>query len=604
MKSMKWQKFCIGICLLLMISLTVPAMAAEIVPGVYTAEALGYGGMMSVEVTVSEQGIDKIEVISNKETPGVGENAVRILPERIVKAQSLAVDGVSGCTVSTAAIRTAVRDALVQSGYDSKDIYAPVEKVDYSSNAPIEESADIIVVGAGPGGMASSLAAREQGASVILIEKMSFVGGCSAISGGSVNSGGSKYQAARGLEDSVDIIYSDILKQGENKNDLRLARLYAEEVGPTFDWLVEDLGVEFQNEPYFAAEHTVQRAFKSKSNPLCYSTIQKLKDDCLERGVTLHLDTRAYELMCNEAGDVIGVKAKDTMTGQPYEFHGKAVILASGGFGANRELLSDNLSSCLFYGAVSSTGDGLKMATDIGAVTQNMTMGKCVPDGFEYAPGLGKSTSNSNKVAFLEGSAILLNYEGKRFAKETGEREVFAEQIRKSPTNMNYLFMDQATWDIFLTKNATFSLEDAERWFGQNGTSTPIFIRNDTIEGAAEAAGLDPSQVKASVERYNELYEKGVDEDFGRELVAPIGEGPYYIIEQKLRFATTLGGVRTSTEMEVYREGDQPIPGLYAAGEVVGGAQGANALVGGNNGWALTSGRLAGTYAGQKVMAQ
>ena len=270
---------------------------------------------------------------------------------------------------------------------------------------------------------------------------MSFVGGCSAISGGSVNSGGSKYQAARGLEDSVDIIYSDILKQGENKNDLRLARLYAEEVGPTFDWLVEDLGVEFQNEPYFAAEHTVQRAFKSKSNPLCYSTIQKLKDDCLERGVTLHLDTRAYELMCNEAGDVIGVKAKDTMTGQPYEFHGKAVILASGGFGANRELLSDNLSSCLFYGAVSSSGDGLKMATDIGAVTQNMTMGKCVPDGFEYAPGLGKSTSNSNKVAFLEGSAILLNYEGKRFAKETGEREVFAEQIRKSPTNMNYLFI-------------------------------------------------------------------------------------------------------------------------------------------------------------------
>ena len=565
-------------------------------PGAYEGEALGYGGMLQVRVTLSEHAIDSVEILADKETEGVGKTAVELLPEAIVQAQSLAVDTIAGCTVSSNAILSAVKQAIESSGTDTAALNRPVPKEDNSANEPIVAQADVIIVGAGPAGMAASIAAADEGASVILLEKMSFVGGASAISGGSVNAGDSHYQAERGIEDSVELIYSDILRQGENQNDLRLARLYAENVGSTFDWLVDDLGVEFEDEAYYAAEHSVLRAFKSKSNPLCYSTIQTLKENVLERGVDLRMNMRADSLIVDQDGRITGVQAYDS-TQQTYLFQGEAVVLASGGFGANRELLSDNLASCLYYGPVSSTGDGLRMALEVGAITQNMTMGKCVPDGFEYAPGLGKSTSNSNKEAFLKGSAILLNEDGQRFADETGEREVFAEEIRNSSTGQNYLFMDQETWDIFLTKNKTFSLEEAERWFQQNGTTTPMFIRADTIEEAAVAAGLDPDAVQQSVDRYNQLFEQGVDEDFGRELVKAIGEGPYYIIEQKLRFATTLGGLRTSTNMEVYAQNDQPIPGLYAGGEIVGGAQGANALVGGNNGWALTSGKIAGTQA-------
>lgn len=574
------------------------------IAGTYQAEALGYGGMLTVEVTVSESGIEKVEVVSDKETLGVGKEAIPQLTADIVAFQSLAVDSVSGCTSTSGAVISAVDSALKAGGMDTAALYQAIEKEDLSANPAICEAADIIVVGAGPAGLAASIAAADGGASVILLEKMSFVGGSSAISGGSVNSGGSKYQAARGLEDSVEILYEDIMRHGGYQNDTRLARLYAENVGKTFDWLVDDLGVIFEDEVYYAAEHTVQRSFKSQSNPLCYSTIQTLKQNALAKGVTLHLNMRANALVVDEAtGAVVGVKAEGK-NGQPYEFTGKAVVLTSGGFGANRELLTPNLSSCLFYGAVSSTGDGLKMAQDVGAITQNMSMGKCVPDGFEYAPGLGKSTSNSNKVAFLNGSAILLNEKGERFALETGERERFAEEIRNSSIGMNYLFMDQATWDIFLTKNKTFSLEDAERWFAQNGTSTPVFIRAETIEEVAAAAGLDPQTLQATIDRYNGFVEKGVDEDFGRtaeNMKIKIGEGPYYIIEQKLRFATTLGGLRTSTSMEVYTEGDVVIPGLYAGGEIVGGAQGENALVGGNNGWALTSGKIAGETAAKAI---
>ena len=578
-------------------------MDAAFIAGTYQAEALGYGGMLTVEVTVTEVGIEKVEVISDKETLGVGKEAIPQLTQDIVAYQSLAVDAVSGCTSTSGAVISAVDSALKAGGMDTTALYQPIEKEDLSGNPAICESADIIVVGAGPAGLAASIAAADEGASVILLEKMSFVGGSSAISGGSVNSGGSKYQAARGLEDSVEILYEDILRHGGYQNDTRLARLYAENVGQTFDWLVDDLGVIFEDEVYYAAEHTVQRSFKSQSNPLCYSTIQTLKQNALDKGVKLHLNMRANALMTDESGAIVGVKAEGE-NGQPYEFAGKAVVLTTGGFGANRELLTPNLASCLFYGAVSSTGDGLKMAQDVGAITQNMSMGKCVPDGFEYAPGLGKSTSNSNKVAFLNGSAILLNEQGERFALETGEREVFAQQIRNSTIGMNYLFMDQATWDIFLTKNKTFSLEDAERWFAQNGASTPVFIRGKTIEGVAKAAGLDPSKLQATIDRYNTFVASGVDEDFGRtaeNMKIAIGEGPYYIIEQKLRFATTLGGLRTSTSMEVYTEGDIVIPGLYAGGEIVGGAQGENALVGGNNGWALTSGKIAGETAARAI---
>ncbi len=224
--------------------------ALAFLPGVYEAEALGYGGMLQVRVTLSESAIDSVEIVSDKETEGVGKTAVALLPEEIVRAQSLAVDTVAGCTVSSNAILSAVKQAIESSGADTSSLYRPVPKADNSANEPIVAQADIIVVGAGPAGMAASIAAADEGASVILLEKMSFVGGASAISGGSVNAGGSKYQAERGIEDSVELIYSDILRHGENQNDLRLARLYAENVGATFDWLVDDLGVEFEDEAY------------------------------------------------------------------------------------------------------------------------------------------------------------------------------------------------------------------------------------------------------------------------------------------------------------------------------------------------------------------
>ena len=233
-----------------------------------------------------------------------------------------------------------------------------------------------------------------------------------------------------------------------------------------------------------------------------------------------------------------------------------------------------------------------------------MELGKCYPNGVEVAPGKGKSTINANRNA-IDVSGIIVSREGKRLWDERGaNKDLLAVQLAQ-PEQTMYFFMDAASFEAFKTGlgNTGINEENVRAWLDNNASVPPLFAHGETVDQVAALAGIDAEGLKATIERYNQFVENGVDEDFGRAaqyLKAKIGEGPYYIVEQKPRFATTLGGVCATDNFQVIKEDGSMIPGLYAAGELIGGVQGDDSPPGSNVGWALTSGRMAGTYiAGQ-----
>lgn len=236
-------------------------------------------------------------------------------------------------------------------------------------------------------------------------------------------------------------------------------------------------------------------------------------------------------------------------------------------------------------------------AEGVDADTRLMEYGKRYPNGVEVSEGIAKSTISGNIVGWTM-SAILVNAEGNRVVDEKASNRTILETELEQTGGQLFLLMDEETFSVWKTKlgGAGISEEDIDGYLEANGTTTPVFAHGDTLEEAAAAAGVDAANLAATVERYNGFVQSGTDEDFGRSaeyMTMEIGDGPYYLVEQKPRFATTMGGLVVNTDLEVMNTSGEAISGLYAAGEVVGGVMGDDSPSGANNGWAVTSGKLA-----------
>ncbi|WNS45582.1 FAD-dependent oxidoreductase [Paenibacillus sp. MMS20-IR301] len=564
--------------------------------GTYTGSADGKNGTVQVEVTFSEHKIESVKVIHFNETEGVSDASVVKIPEAIVANQSLNIDAISGATVTSDAILAAVSDCVTQAGADPLALNQEVMK---KVSTEVEElTADVVVIGGGAAGMSASLRADELGLKTILLEKMTYIGGAISISGGNQVVGLSKLQQEAGVtDDSADSIVQDFQANGGNKNVTELLNLFAENVGQTTDWLNQYVGIQYDMAGglHKLAEYSHNRelAYEAGGPGFAKQARQKVE----ESGVDLHLETRAEKLITDDKGAVTGVVAKDS-TGKTYNITAKAVIMATGGYGNNKELLSADLKAALYYGPTSSTGDGIVMATaeGIDAGTRLMEYGKRYPNGVEVSEGIAKSTIVGNISAFKK-SGILINTAGKRVVNEKSSNRSILEVELAQPEQMLYLLMDQATFDIFQpgVSEAGISQADIDSWLKNNGSIAPYFFHADTVEALAAAAGMDSAALQETVNRYNGFIKAGKDADFGRPaeyLTEQIGTGPYYLVEQKPRFATTMGGLVVNADFEVLNTSDQVISGLYAAGEVVGGVMGDDSPSGANNAWALTSGKL------------
>ncbi len=574
---------------------SISASSGAMTPGTYTGTANGKNGAVNVDVTVTENAITAVTVGDNHETAGLADPAIETIPENIVQYQTLNMDMVSGATYTSVAILQAVRDAITQAGGDPAAFNAEIPNDEEGTSE--ELTADVAVIGGGAAGMAATIELESAGKSVILVEKTSSLGGTIRVSGGNQVVTGSRAQQEAGVtDDSAASMEADFMANGDNLNDPDLLALYAENVGKTTDWLVDTVGVTYDMD---TGLHT--QAEYSKNRELAYTgggagAAVALSSAVEKTDAQVLLNTTATSLIVDN-GAVTGVEAK-SQKGKTYTIHAGAVLLATGGYGNNSDLLPEAAAEGLFYGLDSSAGQGLQMAVDaVDADTTHMEYIKEYPNGVEVAPKHAKSTIAGNIGAF-NGSAILVNDKGVRVVNEKASNHDILNVLQQQDNQELYLVMDSDTFNTWKTKLAAAGLTEdmIDSYVENNGASEPVFTHGDTIQEAAKAAGIDGDALAKTIETFNSYVDAGEDADFGRGadyLKTKIGDGPYYIVEQKARYATTMGGLKVNSSLNVMNKSGEAVSGLYAAGEVVGGQMGDDSPSGANNGWALTSGKYA-----------
>ena len=601
---------------LLFVLLGTTAWAQSYTAGVYTAQANGNNGPVTVEVEVSDAEILSVKVTEHAETAGLSDTPIERIPAKIVEGQTLAVDTVSGATNTSNAILKAAEDALAQAGADIEALKAVQEK-DETAGETAERHVQALVIGAGGSGLAAAITLQEQGIETLVVDKMANAGGATALTGALINGGCSKQQAERGVTDDVQTMFMDAMVYGSFQNDARMTWLMVNNTGDSVDWLHDTVGVEFEEAINHFPEHTNDRAFYPKGKQPGYLT-GTMEQHYLSNGGELLLETRAQHLL-TEDGRVIGASCS-TADGT-LNIYADVTLLATGGYGASVALRPADQMGTLFYGASSSTGDGIIMAEEVGAMTHYMQYLKSYPQGIEKPLDGGNITADgttfrgnayisplASQAVTLNDGAIYVNVEGERCMNENMDF-VSIKKVTQKQTDMTvYLVMDQKGYDKWMGMmevSAGLTPEIVAPWLDADD-GKPVFRKGATVEEAAAKAGIDAEKLSATVAHFNEMVASGKDDDFGRAemSVGLDSDGQIYIVEQRLRMATSLGGLKTSTSFEVYDENEQAIDGLYACGEVIGGVHGDESMPSNCVAWAVTSGRLAAKAAADAVKAK
>lgn len=547
---------------------------------------------MILEVTFTDEKIDSIEVVSSEETAFVSQPAIERLTQQAIENQTIKLDNFTGATVTSTAFKSALEDATGQATDNVELLKVAVAKEEGEHK---ELSTDMIVVGGGAG-MSAAIAADEEGLSVILLEKNAMLGGHTAFSGGLTLVTGSRLQEETyGItDDSVDLVYEDNFINGGGVSIEEDLRLYSEYMGMVTDWSVEYAGAGPAQSLIPLGENRVDRVMEYEGAGAGLSNALALKME--ETDVDVLMETKATSLITDDNGKVIGVEAED-VNGYTYTILAENTILASGSYAARNEWLPERLDNFVYYGAQLSQCEGQEMAQAIGADVVNQGEVELFENGVEWMPGIAKSTYNGS-MASWRGSGILVDKNGNRVVNERAAGKDIVAVMEQEENAMLYLFLDQATYDLFQSNITGYGISEEmlDSWIEVNGEHRPYLTKADTIEDVAAILDVDADNLQATVDRYNSFVQAGNDEDFGRDpafMTVEIGEGPYYLIEQVPRFATTLGGLRINEKLQVLNTDGEIIEGLYAAGDVSGGARGNDSIPGADVGWALTSVYLA-----------
>lgn len=562
------------------------AMAGEKV----TATGIGQGidGGVVVQVEADAETLYSIEVLEQNETPGIGSVAVEELPGAMVEANSILVDDIAGATVTSTAIKTAVRAALEAAGLDPAAF-----EVEVSDEAPAEKTeetldCDVLIVGAGGAGLTAAVRATQEGAKVLVLEKMSMVGGNSLKASGGMNCAGTKFQAEQGITDSgVQEFIEDTMNGGHQLNDLALVTTMAENSAEAVDWLAS-IGAPL---PKVAATGGTTHKYlhsPEDGSPVGSYLVAKLKEEADRQGIEIMLNTKATEILM-EDGKAVGVKAEDDA--HEYTVNAKAVILATGGFGSNFDLMcsfNPSLANAVTTNHPGATGDGILMAEAVGAATVDM-------DQIQLHPTVYQETSMlvSEKMRSL--GAILVNQEGKRFTNDLATRDAVSAAELEQTGGYAYIIFDQ---------NLVDQNKSAQEYIDKG-----MAVTGGTYEELAQAIGFDEEAAAAFVETmdtWNQAVANGVDEEFGRDngMDADLSTAPFYAIQIAPGIHHTMGGIKIDPDTEVISTEGEVIPGLFAAGETTGGVHGGNRIGGNAVCDFVVFGRIAGAKAAEYAAAE
>lgn len=554
--------------------------------GTYTGLGQGKGGDIQVEVVITDGAISQINVLKHGETQGY-DKAMTTLTEALIAKNSLEVDAVTGATLTSKGFLEAVTAALA-AGNITSDMLIPKKGTQENTLAQTEETHEIIVIGAGGAGLTAAIEAKEAGAEVIILEKMPMAGGNTLISGAEMAAPGNWIQEKEGLEDSPEQMAADMMAGGDNLSDPALVKVVSEQALAAAIWLRDQCNVIWEDELMFFGGHSVKRSLI----PLGASgveIIEKLTAKAESLNIPIYYSTKATELIADETGKVVGVKAESDQAA--YTFHSsKAVILATGGFGSNVEMRvkynPDIDEKILSTNTIGSTGDGIVMAEALGA---NLV-------GMEYIQTYPICDPLTGTLLYFDdarlyGHTVIVNKEGKRFVEELGRRDVMSMGIKAQTGNVCYEIVDQAGFDASkLAENHGPEIDYLYK--------NKLLVKADTLEEAAAFFEIDAQQMKKTLEDYNSYVDAGSDPEFNkRSLPSKIETAPYYILKAAPAVHHTMGGVQINTEAQVLRADKTVIEGLFACGEVTGGIHGSNRL--GSNAIAdiTVFGRIAGTNA-------
>ncbi len=557
------------------------ASASGATQQVATGSAKGIEGDVVVEVTADETTLYDIVVVEQNETEGIGSVAVEKLPGMILEAQSLKVDSIAGCTVTSDAIKNAVRAALETMGIDPAPFEVAPAAGETGERTAETLDCDVVIVGAGGAGLTAAAQAAEKGAKVIVVEKMPIVGGNSLKATGGMNAADTAYQEALGITDSgVEEFIEDTMNGGHQINDLELVTTMAENSAEAVDWLTS-IGA-----PLPKVEATGGTTHKYLHEPEDGSAVgsylvAKLSEQVEKLGVQVLLETEATEILMD--GDTaVGILAQSADT--EYTINAGAVILATGGFGANYDMMTqynESLAGAVTTNHAGATGDGITMGVAVGADTVDMEQIQLHPTVYQET-GLLVSES----VRSMGG--ILVNSSGKRFCNDLATRDAVSAAELEQEGSYAYIIFDQRIVD---------DLASCQKYI-QNG----LTVQADTYEGLAEAMGLTGDAVTnfvETMEKWNASVAAGVDEEFGRNngMDEDLSTAPYYAIKIAPGIHHTMGGLKINTEAQVISTEGQPIAGLYAAGETTGGVHGGNRIGGNAVCDFVVFGRIAGNNA-------
>ncbi|MFR3729309.1 flavocytochrome c [Lacrimispora sp.] len=615
-------------------------------PGVYEVNAIGHSGSLPMKVSFSETRIERIDVDTKGETEGIADVVFVRIPDKIIEGQTLNVDALSGASETSNAVIDGVAKAVKLAGVNPDILKRRPKPASSLVRDDEEYSCDVVVVGGGGAGLSAAATALQRGFSAIVLEKYPAVGGNTIRSGGPVNAADPEWQRQfdenpgerHTIESLLDTdesqIHSEYLEDfralkkefaayqekfgtqkghlfdspllhrmqtyfGGKRTDLNgntiygqydLVKILTDRALESVKWL-EEIGVEFDKSIVFAPVGALWRRGHKPVKSYGSAFILSLSKYVEEHSGKIITDSPVKEFLM-EHGEIKGVIATG-VNGQKITVRAKAVVLASGGFGANTKMLKeyntywshidDDIRTTNSY---AMTGDGILLGKSAGAALTGMGFTQMMPvadpETGELFSGLQVPPENF----------VIVNKEGKRFINEFSGRDV----LTKAAIDQGGLFYLIADDEIKKTA-ANTSQEKIDRQV-EAGT----LFKADTIEELAVKIGMKPEILKDTIDKYNSYVDAGFDPEFHKDTFSlKVEKAPFYATPRKPAVHHTMGGLKIDTKARVLDSNDQPIKHLYAAGEVTGGIHAGNRLGGNALTDIFTFGRIAGKTAVEEM---
>ena len=555
--------------------------------GTYEGEAQGVMGTIKVSVVVNENAIESVTILEQNETPSIAAPALEQIPAAIVANQSLVVDTMAGATVTSKAIIAATEAALIAAGADV-EAFKAVEVVDDPAEV-IEVTTDVVVVGAGGAGVAAAVEAFDKGATVVLLEKTGAIGGTTATSQGMIAGYETYKTKEQDIHYTVDQMYHNLMNNASYRLDPELTMITVEASGRTIDYLHERMGMEFDDTIWTYYGNLQMMHVVTGAGPAMKAAMEKTLANTT---IDLQLNTKATEILMNADGSVKGVKAErgnDTVY-----VYADSVVIATGGYAYNPELtvrLDPEKEGTMGIGWDGATGDGIIMASNVGAALTHLQDMMCVLKDYEIMAFHNGNSTTANVSSFISrDNTVLLGADGTRFCDE---KDIgYMTQALNQPI-FDQMHRDELGYVWAISDVASLEAKKVVRGLGME------FITADTFEELAEKMELPVEAVVETLTNYNSYVAAGHDPEFGRLLLAEL-TAPYAAVKVMPCEIITYGGIARNVNAEVIRADGTVIEGLYTAGE----ASANSAYMGFTVSNAYTWGRIAGENAAEYAQSK